>query len=222
MDRALRPAVDQREEMTAALIRRGHEHVGVAGIDDHVGHAGVLRDLQHLRPRLPAIGRLVEAAVAARGPQRALGGHVDGVAVFRIDDDAADVLGGVEPDVGPRSPAVVALVDAVAIRDRSLRVAFAGPDPDDVRTPGVERDPPDRVRPLRVEDRLPGGAAVDRLPDAARCGADVEDGAVGGIHGNGHDAAGGDGGPDRPRARAREAVGQERLRKNRAARDGGK
>ena len=150
MDRALRTAIDQREEVTAALISGCDDHVGIPRIDNHIGHPRVLRDSEDLRPRVPPVSRLVEAAVAARRPQRALGGHVHRVGVFRIDDDAADVLGAFEPDVRPRPSAIVAPVDAVAVRDGSLRVAFAGPDPDDVRTLRVERDPPDRERPLLV------------------------------------------------------------------------
>ena len=72
---------------------------------------------EHLRPGLAAVGGLVEAAVAARRPQRALRGDVDRVAVLRVDDDAADVLGALEADVRPRPAAVLALVDAVAVAD---------------------------------------------------------------------------------------------------------
>ena len=42
----LRPAVDQRPDMPPPLIGRGVEHVGVARIEDDIGHAGVLADRQ--------------------------------------------------------------------------------------------------------------------------------------------------------------------------------
>src|SRR5262249_59686519 len=113
MDRAFGSAVDHREEAAPPLIRGGDDDLRIAGIEDDVGDAGVLGDLQHLRPGSAAVSRFVEPAIAAGSPERALRGHVDGVAVLRADHDAADVLGRLQSDIGPRAAAVVALVDAV-------------------------------------------------------------------------------------------------------------
>ena len=214
MDRALGPAVDQREDVAAALVRRGDEDVGIARIETTSVTPVFSQIFSTCVPGLAAVGRLVEAAVAARRPERTLRRDVDGVGVARVDDDAADVLGALEADVRPRAAAVVALVDAVAVGDRPLRVVLAGADPDDVRALRVERDPADRVRALRVEDRLPRRAAVGRLPDAAGRRADVEHGVVGRIDRDRHHAAGGDGRPDRSRAQAGEGVGGNRLRRD--------
>ena len=68
VDRALRTAVDHREEMPAPLVGRGDDDVRVARIEHDVADAGVFRDLQHLFPRLAAVGRLVQTAVAAGRP----------------------------------------------------------------------------------------------------------------------------------------------------------
>ena len=215
MNRALGSAVDHREEMTAPLVRRSDDDVRVARIDDDVGDAGVVGNLQHLRPRAAAVNRLVEAAFAARRPQRALRRDEHRVAVFGTDDDAADVLGGLEADVGPRTAAVVALVHAVAVRDRALRIPLAGADPHDVRPLRIDRHPSDRKRSLSVEDRLPRRAAVGRLPDAARRGADVDDALVRRIDGDRHHAARGHRRTDRPGFEPCECFGGERLRRGR-------
>src|SRR5262249_55124394 len=110
MDRALGPAVDEGGKRSAALIRRRDDDVGVARVEDDVADTGVLGDLQHLVPGLAAVGRLVEAAIAAGRPERSLCGDVHRIAILRIDDDAPDVFGGFQADVGPRSAAVLALV----------------------------------------------------------------------------------------------------------------
>ncbi len=73
-------AVDQGEDVAPALVGSGDQGVGVARVHDHVGDAGVLADRENGRPGLASVGRLVEATVAAGGPERALGGDVDGVA----------------------------------------------------------------------------------------------------------------------------------------------
>src|SRR5439155_3934293 len=112
----------------------------------------------------------------------------------------------------PRSAAIVTFVHAVTVGDGSLRIALAGPDPDDVGMLRVDGDPADRVGALFVEDRLPRRAAIGRLPDAAGCRADEDHGAVGRVDGDGHDAAGGDGGTDGSRFQTGERIaGRRRI-----------
>src|SRR5262249_32941590 len=47
--------------------------------------------------------------------------------------------------------------------------------PNDLRVRGVDGDGADRLHVLTIEDRFERGAAIDRFPDAAACGAS-EDG----------------------------------------------
>src|SRR5207253_7121363 len=122
-----------------------------------VGDAGVFADVEDLLPELAAVGGLVEAAVATGRPERALRGDVDDIAVARIDDDLADVLGFGEADVLPRLAAVVGAVDAVAIADATLAVVLAAADPDGLGVFGVEGDGADGVGALAVEEGVPGG-----------------------------------------------------------------
>ncbi len=192
------PAADLGEDVAAALMGRGVEDVGIARVEVDLADAGVLVDGEHGRPGLAAVGRLVEAAVAARAPQRAVGRDVDGVRRPRVDGDHADVLGGLEAHVLPGGAAVHGLVDAVAVADAALVVVLAGPDPDDVRVRGIEDDATDGVGALGVEDRSEGRPGVRRLPDAARGGGDEERGLVTRIDGEVRDAARGQGRADRP------------------------
>src|SRR6185503_2851093 len=97
-----------------------------------------------------------------------------------------------QADAAPTGAAVGGLVDAVAVADAALAVVLAGADPDDQRIAGVEDDAADRVAHLAVEDRLPGGAGVGGLPDAAGGRGHVAHGVVGGVDGDVDDAAGGE------------------------------
>ena len=91
--------------------------------------------------------------------------------------------------VRPGLAAVGRLVDAVADRRRVARPGLAGADPDVLPVRRVDRDRADRLDRLLVEDGLEGRAAVDRLPHAARGGADEERRlAVDVVAGDGRDA----------------------------------
>ena len=92
-----------------------------------------------------------------------------------MDDDLADVLGGLQPDVFPARTAVMADVDAVAVADVPAADVFPGAHPERVRVGRIQRQVSDRVRALAVEDRRPGRARVDGLPDPAGTHADVPD-----------------------------------------------
>src|SRR6185436_18710065 len=120
----------ERPDAARALVRRGVEDVGVARVHHDLGDAGVLADEEHGVPRLAAVGGLVEPALAAGLPERALGGHVHHARIPRVDDDPADVLGALEAHVLPALAGVVGAVDAVPVRDAPLAVVFAGAHPD--------------------------------------------------------------------------------------------
>jgi hypothetical protein len=199
VDCASRSAVDDGPHVPAALPARGDQHVRIARVEHQVRHTGVFVDRQHPRPRLAAVGRLVQPAVAPFFPERPLGGHVNRVRVARVDDDLADVLARLQSDVRPRLAAVGALVHAVAVGHAPLAVVLPRPDPHHVRVLGVEYHAPDRERAFAVEDGRERGAAVGRLPHPAARHRDVVLRAVGGVDGEPDDAAGGDRRADQPR-----------------------
>src|SRR5215207_8403945 len=117
-------------DVAAPLVGGRVEHVRIARVHGDLVDARVFADREHGVPCLPAVGCLVETAVAAGRPERPLRGDVDHVRVARIDQDTADVLGALEPHVLPRLAAVVRSVDAVAVGDAALAVELARADPD--------------------------------------------------------------------------------------------
>ena len=96
-DAAARAAAVHAARRAPALVGRGVEDLAVRRIDREIVGAGVVVDLQHLLPGLAAVGRLVDAALAAGPEQRAGGGDEHRVVVARIDDDAVDVPRGARP-----------------------------------------------------------------------------------------------------------------------------
>ncbi len=167
VDPRLGAAVHQRCDVAEALVGRGVEHVGIARIADHVVHAGVLPGGEDRSPGLAGVGRLVQAALTARRPERPLHGDDQPFRVARVDEDLRDVLGRLEPAPLPALSSVATAVDPVAVADVSAADVLPGPDPDRLRVPRVDGDTADRVRALIVEDRCPGGPCVGRLPDVA-------------------------------------------------------
>ena len=173
--RAARPAAVHPPLRAAPLIGRGVERLAVRGIHHQLGRAGVVIDVQHALPVLPAVGGLVDAAFAASRPQVAQRRHVDDVEVHRVDDDAGDLLAVAQAHVLPRAAAIRGLVDAVAPRAALPVVVLARCRP----TPGWHRSAAMAISPT---DELPSlsntererGAVVRGLVDAAGGGADVE------------------------------------------------
>ena len=174
VDPRLGATVDQGPDMAPALVGRSVEHIGVARVHQDLVDAGVIGDVQDPFPGRAAVGGLVETAFAAGFPQRSLGCYIDDFGVTRIDDDVADVLGFLQPGVGPARAAVVGAIDPVAEGHRALAVVFAGADPDGVEIGRIQGQAADGVRALGVEDRRPGGAVVDGFPQPARGGADID------------------------------------------------
>ena len=144
--------------------------------------AGVVVALQYLLPGLAAVGRPVDAALAARTPEAARGRHEHDVVVARVDDDAIDVAGGAKPHVGVGLAAVRRLVDAVTPRRALPVVRFARADPDEVGVRLRDGHVADRHQALRLELGLERRARVDGLPHAPVRGPDVEQRGVGLVH----------------------------------------
>src|ERR1700730_9130143 len=72
-----------------------------------------------------------------------------------------------QSNIPPGLAAILALVDTVTIRDAALVVVLARPHPHDRRILRMDDNCADRVRPLRIEHRRPGGTVVGGSPDAA-------------------------------------------------------
>src|SRR5262249_36782078 len=70
MDAAIRSTVDQREDVPPTLIGGRDENFRMVRVLHDVGDAGVVVDREDFVPRFAAVGRLVEAAIAAGAPER--------------------------------------------------------------------------------------------------------------------------------------------------------
>ena len=113
-----------------------------------------------------------------------------------MDDDLGEVLRGFEAHFGPTAAAIFAAVDAVAKADMPTADVLTGAEPDDLGVGGVEGDAAGGVDALTIEDRLPGRARVDRLPDPTRTHCDIPDAGVRGMDGDVGDPAGHEGRAD--------------------------
>src|SRR5262249_6726490 len=157
----------------AALVGRRVEDLIVHRVHHQIVGSGVIVHLEHLRPRLAGVSRLVDAALAARPPQAAGRGHEHDVVVPRIDQDAVDVARRRKAHARPGLAAVDRLVDAVAPRCALAVVRLAGANPHEIGVALRHGDVADPDQTLILELRLEGRAAVGRLPHAAVGGADV-------------------------------------------------
>jgi hypothetical protein len=126
-----------------------------------------------------------------------------GIALARIDDNAGDALGGVEPELRPVLAAVTRTVDAVSDRHAVAHPGFAGTHPDRGRLRRIHRDGADRLVVL-VENRLELYAAIHRLPQTAAGRAGVDGEAVAGDRVDGRNAPAHRGWSDWPRLEAAE------------------
>src|SRR5690348_4861128 len=146
----------------------GEERPRIARVHREIGAARAVVHREHLLPRRAAVGGVVDAALALWTKRLSDGAHVHRIRIARIDDDSRDVSRGLEPGVLPRPARVSGLVNAVAERvvgTNEPRLAGAGPH--DIVRRGRDGERANRRDVLLVEDRLPGGAAVRGLPDAA-------------------------------------------------------
>ncbi len=194
------------------LIRRG-VHGSAIGVGHHqVVRARIVINLERLLPGLAGVGRLEDAALAARSEQRAGRRDEHDVVVLRIDDDAIDVVGLAETHVRPRLAAVRGLVDTVAPRRRLPVVRLAAAGPDQVGILLRDRDVANRNQPHVLELRLERRAVIDRLPDAAVSGADVVDRRIRFVHSQVRNAAGHRRGSNGPEVQSLELLGDRNRR----------
>ena len=153
----------ERRVQDARILRVGVEIDG----------AGLVVLEENFLPGFPAVGGAKDAARVVRAIGVAESGNVHEVGIFRMHEDARDVLRVFEADVRPGLSGVSGLVHAVAVGDVAADAGFAGANVDDV---GVRRSDGDRADGHDgglVRERRPRRAAVHGLPDAASDGAEV-------------------------------------------------
>ena len=174
--------------MPTALVGRGVDGVRIAGGELQVGRPGVRTEIEGARPGGAAILGPVHPAFAPAVPERPLGGPQDGVPVPRVHQDPADVLRAGEAHLLPGGAAVAAPIDAVTPADVTSAHVLPGAQPHHFRVGGVEGDRSEGVGRVLVKDRLPGGAAVLRLPEPAGTDDHIPGGAALRVHRDVRDA----------------------------------
>src|SRR4029079_19154243 len=163
-DAGFRTAGYEHAGVPASLIRGGVHDIRIARIEQDIGDARVLADLERRLPRAAAIGRLVETAIAARRPERTLRRDPDDVAVPRIDRHATDLLRPFEADALPGSAGIRALEHAFAGAGAAQVRFLARREPDHARVLRIDEHTTHRIRAVVVEDRRERETAVRRLP----------------------------------------------------------
>ena len=196
VDAASRPAAREPPRAPPPLVRRRVEHRRVRRVEGEVDEAGVVVDVEDLRPRLAAVRRPVDAALGVGAEQVPQRRHPHDVGVRGVDGDAPDVARLLQPREPPRLAAVRGVIHALAPRRAVAVVRFPRPDPHFQWIGRGERDVPDREVRRVVEDRFPGRPVVHALPDAARSRAHVDVGLRAGHDLEIGDAAAGDRRPD--------------------------
>ncbi len=149
------------------------QHAGVARYHHQVRGTGRVVHEQHLLPCLAAVRGAVHAALGVGRPHVAQCGHEDNVRIGGIDHDLGNLAHVAQSHKLPALARIGRHEDPAAIHHVVPRVRLPGADPHDVGVRGRERHGADRRRRLIFEDGLPRITAIDRLPYAARCGADV-------------------------------------------------
>jgi hypothetical protein len=194
------------EVIGVAVERPGSsdDFIWVVRVDDHIGDAGAVVDVEDLLPGLTAVHRAEYAALFVGEPHIAHRAGVDDVGVGGVDNHAVDMAGGLQAHVLPRFTAVEAFINTTAVVGRVARVALAGAYPDDVRVGVGNGYGADTEVLLVVKNRLETDASVAAHPYAATGRAYVEVVAVGGVnvnrryparHASGADVARGEGVP---------------------------
>ena len=165
----------EKPRLTAVRPQSCDQFVRVRRIDDHVGHASALVDVELVRPGFAAVGGFVNAAVGAIAPSRPDGADPHGLVVGRVHDDPVDVARAFEAHQFPRGAAINAAVHPTAAGMRIPRVAFSGSHPNHVGIGRSNGEGADALGRLIVEQRLPFHAGCDRPPKAPTRGSDVND-----------------------------------------------
>ncbi len=92
VDRAVGASAVVSGDRTAMLIGRCIQCFRAFWIDGDVVRAGVVVDVEHLRPRLSAVGGLENTAFVIWSPQMAGGGDIYDIRIARMNHDPAVVM----------------------------------------------------------------------------------------------------------------------------------
>ena len=145
----------------------GEEDPRVGRVGGDVHRAGLVVDLQHVRPGRAAVGGAEDAALRSGLEEVAHGRDEDGVGIGGVDPHLADVAGVLETKVTPRPAAVPGREHALAALNVIARFRLAAADVDHVRVRRRDGQGADRGGGPLVEQRCPGPPRVIGPPHPA-------------------------------------------------------
>src|SRR5579862_1458996 len=152
----------------------GEQNLRCSSRDRDVSDSDLGSFVEHALPVISTIGGFVDAAfiVGAIGmTQRA---HIDSACVIRIDKDAANLAGVFKSDMLPAGSTVNAAIHAIAGSEIGADIRFTCTDVDHIRIRGRDSERANRGDRFPIKNRLPYGAGIRRLPNAAIDPAKIE------------------------------------------------
>ena len=171
--------------LATSALRGGQHDIGLVECVLQVANAVIARGLEDVGPALTAIGRAVDATAVMGGVTESRDDHQ--IRIGRIDKDAVDLHGVLEPDVPPALAGIGGLPHAVA---EAAADGVAGTGINDVGIGGCDLNGPDAIDArLLIKDGEPRHAGAGGLPDAAQWRAEVEGAGVADDTGHGGNTA---------------------------------
>ena len=163
------------------MCSREHEPVHFR-MDVHFVESRVFIDLSHQAPLFSAVCAFVDTSFTPFVPKRPVSGHINGLWIFRMKADHADVFARSQPHIFPGLAAIAALVYSIAVGHTSLVIVLAGAHPDLVAVVRIDGHTSRGKTLLSVEDWRPARRVVRGLPDTRRGRGQINDVAVLRVH----------------------------------------
>ncbi len=85
-------AVNERKNMSSALITCTIEHIRISRVEHNIRNAGLRADVQNFLPSCAFVDGFIQTTLAAVAPERTLRGNIN-VRISRVNNDAPDVFG---------------------------------------------------------------------------------------------------------------------------------
>ena len=174
-DAAQLGAAGERPLLAIEVPHRGVDDVRILRVHVQIGTAMSIIHEQRPAPRLAGIARHEDATFRIRPADMPHRADEDRARVSRADLHARNVARVTKADETPARTAIRRLVHPASERHRIADVRLAGAHIHHRRVARLQRNVTDGERGLRVEQRLPRGAAIACFPDAARGRADIHD-----------------------------------------------
>src|SRR5579863_830708 len=154
-----------------------------------IGDSDVRALIQNLRPSAAAVGRFVNATLAVRSECVPESADVHDVGILRVYNDAADLTGVAQSDVGPGLTSIFRFINSIPGGQAGANVRFSRARVNYFGVGWSDCQRADRSDRLPVEDWLPHNPGISGLPHSAAHRAKIKGGAISGNSGHRGDSA---------------------------------